>query len=83
MQLLLFETLISLICFIADSGAYLQLIGLDVSAAVGVILPPGLQRTVTLLTMWAKNTYCMPGAGDKIFLSVMTATILEETITEA
>lgn len=59
---------------------YLQLIGLDVSAAVRVILPPGLQRTVTLLT---KNNYCTPGAGDEIFPSFMEVTISEETVTEA
>lgn len=34
---------------------YLQLIGLDVSTSVGVILPPGLQRIVTLLNMSATD----------------------------
>lgn len=64
-----------------NSEAYLQLIGLDVSAAVGVILPPGLQRTVTPLTMWAKNIYCMPGAGDAWYLRPSWP-FFDETITE-
>lgn len=64
---------------------YLQLIGLDVSTSVGVILPPGLRRIVTLLSMSATNigqTHTL-GADCKIFLSVTAVTVSDEAIAAA